>query len=440
MSTRTPKVGIVSLGCPSALVDSERILTRLRADGYAISGSYDDADAVIVNTCGFLDTTKADSLEAIAEALGENGKVIVTGCLGADHALIRAAFPEVLAITGPQRYEEVVAAVHAAAPPDANPLTALVPPEGIRLTPRHYAYLKISEGCDHGCGFCAVPRLRGPLASRAAGAVITKAEALVDAGVQEIIVISHDAAAYGRDLGHAESSWRGGSLKADIVSLCETLGKFGAWVRLQAVYPGAEVDDLVSLMADRTILPYLDIPFQHSVPHLVETMRSPGDRDDMLERIEDWRDRVPDLTLRSTFIVGLPGETDADFDALLDWLSSARLDRVGCYKYENVAGTGAFDLPGQVPEAVKEERWQRLMQAQQELSAARMAAKVGSRIEIIVDEVDDEGAIGRSTADAPDIDGAVFLNGDVEVAVGDIVLAEVEHAEDYDLWAVRIDD
>ena len=334
----------------------------------------------------------------------------------------------------------MVAAVHAAAPPDADPLTALVPPEGMRLTPRHYAYLKIAEGCDHACGFCAIPGLRGPLASRPAGAVIAEAEALVDAGVQELIVVSHDACAYGRDLGHAESSWRGGSLDAEIVALCRTLGKFGAWVRLQSVYPDAALDDLVSLMAERTILPYLDIPFQHSVPHLVETMRSPGNRDDLLERIEDWRDRVPDLTLRSTFIVGLPGETDADFEALLDWLKTARLDRVGCFKYENVAGTPAFDLPGQVPEAVKDARWHRLMQVQQSLSAARMAAKVGSRIEMIVDEVDDEGAIGRSPADAPDIDGAVFLNGDVGVAVGDIVLVEIEYTEDYDLWAVRTDE
>ncbi len=440
MNATLPKIGIVSLGCPSALVDSERILSRLRADGYAISGSYAEANAVIVNTCGFLDSTKAESLEAIAEALAENGKVIVTGCLGADHAAIRAAFPQVLAISGPQQYEAVVAAVHAAVPPDANPRTALVPPEGMRLTPRHYAYLKISEGCGHACGFCAVPRLRGPLASRPAGAVVAEAEALVDAGVQELIVISHDACAYGSDLGHAKSSWRGGSLKAEIADLCRTLGKFGAWVRLQSVYPGAAIDELVALMADRAILPYLDIPFQHSAPHLVQAMRSPGNREAMLERIDGWRDDVPDLTLRSTFIVGLPGETEADFEALLDWLKAASLDRVGCYKYENVAGTPAFGLPDQVPEAVKEERWQRLMQAQQALSAARMAAKVGSRVEMIVDEVDDEGAIGRSPADAPDIDGAVFLNGDVSVAVGDIVTVEVEHAEDYDLWAVRIDD
>jgi ribosomal protein S12 methylthiotransferase len=440
MDTTTPKIGIVSLGCPSALVDSERILTRLRADGYAISGSYKDADAVIVNTCGFLDSAKAESLEAIGEALAENGRVIATGCLGTDHHAIRAAFPQVLAITGPQQYAAVVAAVHAAVPPDADPLTALVPPEGMRLTPRHYAYLKIAEGCDHGCGFCAVPRLRGPLASRPAGAVVAEAEALVDAGVQELIVISHDASAYGRDLGHAESSWRGGSLDADIVALCRTLGKFGAWVRLQSVYPGTALDDLVSLMADRTILPYLDIPFQHSVPYLVEAMRSPGNRDDMLERIEDWRDRVPDLTLRSTFIVGLPGETDAHFEALLDWLRAAELDRVGCFTYERVAETPAFDMPGQVPDAVKEERRQRLMQVQQDVSTKRMAAKIGSRIEIIVDEVDEEGAIGRSTADAPDIDGAVFLNGDIGVAAGDIVQVEVEHAEDYDLWASRLDD
>jgi ribosomal protein S12 methylthiotransferase len=440
MNIRTPKVGIVSLGCPSALVDSERILAKLRADGYAISGSYADADVVIVNTCGFLGTTRAESLEAIGEALAENGRVVVTGCLGADPAAIRAAFPQVLAIAGPQQYEAVVAAVHAAAPPDAAPPTALVPPEGVRLTPRHYAYLKIAEGCGHGCAFCAVPGLRGPLASRPAGAVIAEAEALVDAGVQELIVVSHDAAAYGSDLGHAESSWRGGSLKAGIVDLCRTLGKFGAWVRLQSAYPGAHLDDLVSLMADRTILPYLDIPFQHAVPHLVHAMRSPGDREGMLDRIEDWRDQVPDLTLRGTFVVGFPGETDADFEALLDWLKAAELDRVGCFKYENVAGTDSFALPGQVPETVKEARWQRLVQEQQAASAKRMAAKIGSVIEVLVDEVDEDGAIGRSTGDAPDGDGAVFLNGDHEVAAGDIVAAEVEYAEDYDLWAVRIED
>ncbi|WP_337998101.1 30S ribosomal protein S12 methylthiotransferase RimO [Oleispirillum naphthae] len=440
MNTRTvPSIGIVSLGCPKALVDSERILTRLRAEGYAVSPSYDGADAVIVNTCGFLDSARAESLAAIGEAMAENGRVIVTGCMGVDERTIRDAFPGVLAVTGPHQYEAVVAAVHAAAPPDTDPHTALVPPQGVRLTPRHYAYLKISEGCDHACAFCIIPQLRGPLVSRPAAKVLAEAEALVDAGVQELLVISQDTSAYGRDLGHAASTWRGRPVRAHVVDLAEALGDLGVWVRLHYVYPTREADDLIPLMAERRILPYLDIPFQHASPAVLRAMRRPGGHDRLLEKIRHWRELAPDLALRSTFIVGFPGETEADFRALLDFLEAAELDRVGCFKYENVAGAPAGALAGHVAEEVKEERWHRFMQAQQEVSARRMAAKVGRRIDVIIDEVDAEGAIGRSSADAPEIDGAVFLNGDTGVAVGDIVEVEIEHAEDYDLWGSRPD-
>ncbi|SBW13008.1 putative AdoMet-dependent methyltransferase, UPF0004 family [uncultured Alphaproteobacteria bacterium] len=433
------KIGIVSLGCPKALVDSERILTRLRAEGYAISPTYADADAVIVNTCGFLDSARAESLAAIGEAIAENGKVIVTGCLGVDEATVRKQFPQVLAVSGPHQYEAVMRAVHAAAPPDDNPHTALVPPEGVRLTPRHYAYLKISEGCDHACAFCIIPQLRGPLASRPAAKILYEAEALADAGVQELLVISQDTSAYGRDLRHAATTWRGGPVRAHVVDLCEALGKLGLWVRLHYVYPTREIEDLLPLMADGAILPYLDIPFQHASPSVLKAMRRPGGHDRLLERIRHWRDKVPGLTLRSTFIVGFPGETEADFAALLDWIDQAELDRVGCFKYENVAGAPANALADHLPEEVKDERWHRFMQAQQAVSARRMAAKIGTRIDVIVDEVDEEGAIGRSAADAPDIDGEVYLNGETRVAVGDIVEVEVEHAEDYDLWGSLVE-
>jgi len=440
MNTRTiPSVGVVSLGCPKALVDSERILTRLRAEGYAVSPSYDGADAVIVNTCGFLDSARAESLAAIGEAMAENGRVIVTGCMGVDERTIRDAFPDVLAVTGPHQYEAVVAAVHAAVPPDTDPLTSLVPPQGVRLTPRHYAYLKISEGCDHACAFCIIPQLRGPLVSRPAAKVLAEAEALVEAGVQELLVISQDTSAYGRDLGHAASDWRGRPVRAHVVDLAEALGDLGVWVRLHYVYPTREADDLIPLMADGRILPYLDIPFQHASPAVLRAMRRPGGHDRLLETIRRWREQAPDLALRSTFIVGFPGETEADFRALLDFLEAAELDRVGCFKYENVAGAPANALSGHVAEEVKEERWHRFMQAQQAVSARRMEAKVGRRIDVIIDEVDEDGAIGRSSADAPEIDGAVFLNGDTGVAAGDIVEVEIEHAEDYDLWGTRIE-
>ncbi|MBN2751411.1 MAG: 30S ribosomal protein S12 methylthiotransferase RimO [Rhodospirillaceae bacterium] len=441
MSTRPlPTIGIVSLGCPKALVDSERILTRLRAEGYAITPSYDKADAVIVNTCGFLDSARAESLEAIGEAMNENGRVIVTGCMGVDATTIRRIFPGVLAITGPHQYEAVVQAVHDAVPPDANPLTSLVPPQGIRLTPRHYAYLKISEGCDHACAFCIIPQLRGPQVSRPAAKILAEAEAPADAGAQELLVIAQDTSAYGQDIGHAASTWRGRPVRAHIVDLAEALGELGIWIRLHYVYPTREADDLMPLIVDGAILPYLDMPFQHASASVLKAMRRPGNHDRLLDRIHHWRNQVPNLALRSTFIVGFPGETDTDFETLLDFLKRAELDRVGCFKYENVAGAPANSLDNHIPEDIKEQRWHRFMQTQQDVSARRMAAKVGTRIDVIIDEVDDEGAIGRSYADAPDIDGAVFLNGDTDVAVGDIVEIEVEHAEDYDLWGTRPED
>lgn len=434
-----PRVGVVSLGCPKALVDSERILTRLRAEGYEVAPTYADSGVVIVNTCGFLDSARAESLDAIAEAMAENGRVIVTGCMGGEADSIRKAFPGVLAVTGPQAYAEVVRAVHEALPPDADPHTALIPPEGVRLTPRHYAYLKISEGCDHACAFCIIPRLRGPQASRRPEKILFEAEALVASGVQELLVIAQDTSAYGRDL--AEPTWeRGGrTLAARLPDLARALGELGIWVRLHYVYPTPEADALIPLMADGLILPYLDMPLQHASPAVLGAMRRPGDRDRVLEKIRAWRDRVPDLTLRSTFIVGFPGETEADFEALLAFLEAAELDRVGCFRYENVAGAPANALAGHLPEAVKEERWHRFMQTQQKVSARRQAARVGRTIDVLIDEVDEDGAIGRSSADAPGIDGEVYLNDATNLAVGDIVAVRVEHAEDYDLWGCVAD-
>ncbi len=429
-----PKVGIVSLGCPKALVDSERILTRLRAEGYAISSTYDGADVVLVNTCGFLDSARDESLEAIGEAIAENGKVIVTGCLGAEAGLIREKYPQVLAVTGPHQYEQVVEAVHGVAPPVSHPFFDLVPEQGIRLTPRHYAYLKISEGCNHRCSFCIIPSMRGDLASRPVADVLREAEKLAKAGVKEILVISQDTSAYGLDLRHAEGKWRGRSVKARMTELCEALGELGVWVRLHYVYPYPHVDEVIPLMAERKILPYLDIPFQHASPTVLKAMRRPANQEKVLDRIRSWRTIAPDLTLRSTFIVGFPGETEADFQQLLDWLTEAQIDRLGAFKYENVSGAAANDLPGHVPEAVKEERWHRLMAHQQAISNARMAAKIGSTIEVLIDEVDEEGAFGRSWADAPEIDGCVYLNGETAVAEGDIVRVRVEHADNYDLW------
>ena len=430
-----PKVGIVSLGCPKALVDSERILTKLRSEGYQISGSYDGADVVLVNTCGFLDSAKAESLDAIGEAIAENGRVIVTGCLGAEAQSIRDAYPAVLAVTGPQQYEAVVAAVHEAVPPAHEPFLDLVPPQGIRLTPRHYAYLKISEGCNHACRFCIIPSMRGKLASRPAHHVLAEAERLVQAGVKELLVISQDTSAYGLDLGYAEGVWRGRPVKARLTELCRELGRHGVWVRLHYVYPYPHVDELIPLMAEGLILPYLDIPFQHASPAVLKAMRRPAHGERTLDRIRSWRGICPELALRSTFIVGFPGETEADFAMLLEWLEAAELDRVGCFKYENVAGAAANDLPGHVPDEVKEERWHRFMATQQEISARKLQRRLGAVIEVLVDTVDDEGAHGRSYADAPEIDGTVHLEDAEGLAPGDLVAALVEDADEYDLWA-----
>jgi len=440
MQNSIPTVGIVSLGCPKALVDSERILTRLRAEGYDISPDYAGANVVIVNTCGFLDTAKRESLDAIGEAMAENGRVIVTGCMGVDEQAIRDEHPGVLAVTGPQQYEAVVAAVHDAAPPTHDPYVDLLPPQGIKLTPRHYAYLKISEGCNHSCSFCIIPQMRGKLASRPVDKVLREAERLVSAGVKELLVISQDTSAYGVDTRHATAEWRGRPVRAHMTDLADALGDLGAWVRLHYVYPYPHVDEVIPLMADGRVLPYLDIPFQHASPRVLKAMRRPAHQERTLERIRRWRETCPDLTLRSTFIVGFPGETEDDFQQLLDWLEAAELDRVGCFKYEPVAGATANDLAAPVPEPVKQERWDRFMQTQKAISARRLARKVGHQIEVIVDEVDEDGAFARSWADAPEIDGSVFLNGDTEVTPGDIVQAKVEHADEYDLWAIRVDD
>ncbi len=435
---RAPRVGFVSLGCPKALVDSERIMTKLRADGYDMSASYDGADVVVVNTCGFLDSAKAESLEAIAEAMRENGRVIVTGCMGVEEATIRAQHPGVLAVTGPHQYEAVVSAVHEAAAPPQEAFVNLVPPQGLRLTPRHYAYLKISEGCNHRCSFCIIPSLRGDLVSRPAAHVMAEAERLVNAGVKELLVISQDTSAYGVDLKYAESAYKGATYRARFQDLCRALGDLGVWIRLHYVYPYPHVDDVIPLMADGKLLPYLDIPFQHASPSVLKAMRRPAHQEKTLDRIAGWRRICPDIGLRSTFIVGFPGETDADFEMLLDWLGEARLARVGCFKYEPVSGAAANELPGAVPEEVKEERWHRLMAHQKEISAGIFGERIGQTLEVIVDEVDEEGAMARSKWDAPEIDGSVFVMGDHGAEPGDIITVRVSEADDYDLWAERV--
>jgi len=429
-----PKIGFVSLGCPKALVDSERIITKLRAEGYELSASYEGADAVVVNTCGFLNSAKEESLEAIGEALAENGKVIVTGCLGVEADRILDRYPNVLAITGPQQYEAVVAEVHKAVPRPHDPYLDLVPPQGFRLTPRHYAYLKISEGCNNACSFCIIPQLRGRLQSRQLSDVMREAERLVAAGVQELLVISQDTSAYGLDIGYAKSEWRGEQREARFIDLSEALGTLGVWVRLHYVYPYPHVDKVMPLMADGRVLPYLDIPFQHASPSVLKAMRRPAHQEKTLQRIQRWREMCPDLAIRSTFIVGFPGESEQDFAFLLDWLSEARLNRVGCFKYENVDGAGANALDAHVPDEVKAERYARLMQHQQAISAELLAARVGQTIEVIVDEVDEEGAIARSSWDAPEIDGSVYLNGELSLAPGDRLKVVIEHADEYDLW------
>ncbi len=430
-----PKIGFVSLGCPKALVDSERIITKLRSEGYDLTPTYEGADAVVVNTCGFLNSAKEESLAAIGEALAENGRVIVTGCLGVEADRIRAAHPGVLAVTGPHQYEAVVEEVHKAVPRPHHPFVDLVPPQGVRLTPRHYAYLKISEGCNNVCSFCIIPSLRGRLKSRPLGDVMREAERLVAAGVQELLVISQDTSAYGLDLGYAESAWRGQNYETRFIALAEALGSLGVWVRLHYVYPYPHVDRVLPLMAEGRVLPYLDIPFQHASPAVLKAMRRPAHREKTLERISRWRDLCPDLAIRSTFIVGFPGETEDDFALLLDWLAEARLSRVGCFKYEQVDGAAANALPGHVPEAVKEERYHRLMQHQQQISAALLEARLGKTIEVMVDEIDEGGAIARSHWDAPEIDGNVYLSSEMGLKPGDRLRVLVEAADPYDLWA-----
>ncbi|MFD1882678.1 30S ribosomal protein S12 methylthiotransferase RimO [Paracoccus pacificus] len=426
-----PTIGMVSLGCPKALVDSERILTRLRAEGYAISPDYQGADAVIVNTCGFLDSAKAESLSAIGEALQENGRVIVTGCLGAEPEYITGAHPKVLAVTGPHQYESVLDAVHGAVPPAPDPFIDLLPASGVSLTPRHYSYLKISEGCNHKCKFCIIPDMRGRLVSRPAHAVMREAEKLVEAGVRELLVISQDTSAYGLDRKHATERGH----RAHITDLARDLGSLGAWVRLHYVYPYPFVRDLIPLMADGLVLPYLDIPFQHAHPDTLRRMARPAAAAKTLDEIAAWRAVCPDITLRSTFIVGYPGETEAEFQTLLDWLDEAQLDRVGAFQYENVKGARANDLPDHVPEAVKQDRFDRFMEKAQAISEAKLAAKVGRRIEVIVDEVDAEGATCRTKADAPEIDGNLFIDDGFEaLKPGDIVTVTVDEAGEYDLW------
>ncbi len=427
-----PTVGMVSLGCPKALVDSERILTRLRAEGYGISPDYAGADAVIVNTCGFLDSAKAESLEAIGEALNANGRVIVTGCLGAEPDYITGAHPRVLAVTGPQQYERVLDAVHAAVPPSPDPFIDLLPAQNVSLTPRHYSYLKISEGCNHTCRFCIIPAMRGRLVSRPHAAVLREAERLVAAGVKELLVISQDTSAYGTDW---DRETRRGLTEQPITTLARDLGRLGAWVRLHYVYPYPHVRELIPLMAEGLVLPYLDVPFQHAHPDTLRRMARPAAAEKTLDRIAEWRAVCPDIALRSTFIVGYPGETEAEFQTLLDWLDTAQLDRVGCFKFENVAGARSSALPDHVPEEVKQDRWERFMARAQAISEAKLAAKVGQRLQVIVDEVDADAATCRTRADAPEIDGNLFIDeGHADLAPGDIVTVEVDEAGEYDLW------
>src|SRR5215218_3950591 len=432
------RISYVSLGCPKALVDSERILTTLRSEGYEISREHAGADLVIVNTCGFLDSAQAESLDAIGSALAENGKVVVTGCMGAEPEKITERFPNVFAITGPQQYESVVEAVHRAAPPQHDPFVDLVPPEGIKLTPRHYAYLKISEGCNNRCSFCIIPKLRGDLVSRPAADVLREAEQLVKAGVKELLVISQDTSAYGVDIKYAESQWKGRSIRARFLDLARELGELGAWIRLHYVYPYPHVDEVIPLMAEGKVLPYLDIPFQHASPAVLKAMRRPAHQEKTLDRIRQWRETCPDLAIRSTFIVGFPGETEEDFETLLAWLREARLERVGCFRYEPVKGAPANDLADPVPPDVKDERWHRFMKIQREVSARLLRNKVGKRLPVIIDEAGATVAKGRSKYDAPEIDGTVHVTSRRPVRSGDIVTVKIEHSEAYDLSGVAV--
>ncbi len=436
----SPKVGFVSLGCPKALVDSERILTQLRTEGYLIVPDYHNADVVVVNTCGFIDSAKAESLDAIGEAIAENGRVIVTGCMGVDESVIRAVHPSVLAVTGPQQYEQVVRAVHEAAPPNPlhDPFTDLVPPQGIKLTPRHYAYLKISEGCNHRCSFCIIPSMRGDLVSRPVGDVLDEAQRLARAGVKELLVISQDTSAYGVDVKYRSGFWNGRPVKTRMTELCSALSELGIWVRLHYVYPYPNVDEVIPLMAEGKILPYLDIPFQHASPRILKAMKRPAFEDRTMARIHRWREQCPDITLRSTFIVGFPGETESEFQYLLDWMSEAQLDRVGCFQYSPVEGAFANALEGAVPDEIKQERYDRFMAHQQAISTERLARKVGKEFDVLIDEVDDEGAVGRSSADAPEIDGSVFVDSAAPLKPGDMVRVRVTDSDEYDLWAEKI--
>ena len=436
----TAKVGFVSLGCPKALVDSERILTQLRSDGYEIAPSYQDADLVVVNTCGFIDAAKAESLDAIGEAIAQNGKVIVTGCLGTQADEIRARHPQVLAISGPQQYEQVLGAVRQHVPPPPhNPYLDLVPPQGIKLTPRHYAYLKISEGCNHHCSFCIIPSMRGKLLSRPIERVLAEANQLVRAGVKELLVISQDTSAYGADLKYQAGQWRDQTYQARLYDLCQALGELGVWVRLHYVYPYPHVDDVIPLMAEGKILPYLDIPFQHGSPRILKLMQRPAAAENILTRIKAWRDICPNLAIRSTFIVGFPGETKEDFEQLLDFLHEAQLDRVGCFQYSPVDGAAANVLPDPVPDEIKQDRFERFMQTQADISHAKLAAKIGQTMDVLIDEVDTQGAIARSYADAPEIDGEVFLDDATGLQAGQIVQARILEASEHDLWAAQID-
>ncbi|TPG49002.1 30S ribosomal protein S12 methylthiotransferase RimO [Sphingomonas glacialis] len=432
-----PKIGMVSLGCPKNLVDSERILTKLRSDGYAMSPDYAGADVVLVNTCGFLDSAKEESLEAIGEAIAENGRVIVTGCMGKEAEMIRAKFPGILAVTGAHQYEEVVGAVHDAAPMPPSAFLNLVPDSGLKLTPRHYSYLKISEGCNHRCSFCIIPSLRGDLVSRRPDAILREAEKLIEAGTRELLVISQDTSAYGVDIRHQPRMWHGEEVRAHMTDLSRELGKLGAWVRLHYVYPYPHVDQVIPLMAEGLILPYLDIPFQHASRNVLKLMKRPANETKVLERIKNWRTIAPDMAIRSTFVVGFPGETEDDFAYLMDWLEEAQLDRVGAFRFEPVEGAAANDLPNHVPEEIKEERYARLMELTARISADKLQAKVGRTLDVIIDAVDEDGgATGRSQADAPEIDGEVFLRDAGHLSVGDIVAVAIEDADEHDLYGV----
>ncbi|AWM87034.1 30S ribosomal protein S12 methylthiotransferase RimO [Microvirga sp. 17 mud 1-3] len=438
MNAPAPKVSFVSLGCPKALVDSERIITQLRAQGYELTKRHDGADVVIVNTCGFLDSAKAESLEAIGSAMAENGKVIVTGCMGAEPEQIRDRFPNVLAITGPQQYESVVGAVHQAAPPAHDPFVDLVPPQGVKLTPRHYAYLKISEGCNNRCSFCIIPKLRGDLVSRPIGDVLREAEKLAKAGVKEILVISQDTSAYGLDIKYQPSLWQDREVRTRFYDLARELGEMGLWTRMHYVYPYPHVDEVIPLMAEGKILPYLDIPFQHASPTVLKAMRRPAHQEKTLDRIRKWREICPDLAIRSTFIVGFPGETDEDVDFVLDWLKEAKLDRVGCFRYEPVQGAPANELAGAVPQEVKDERWHRFMKTQREVSARLQKAKVGKRLPVIIDEPGATVAKGRTKYDAPEIDGNVYVASRRPLRAGDIVTVKIERSDEYDLHGTAV--